>query len=167
MYLWLLQDAGRFGWIIAVVFAIAAALRLARYNAEDKDKNKNLNAAAVKRTYFTGVPSPTGAGMTILPMILSFQFSDITFIRNIVTTPDYVAGWMFLFAVLMVSRLPTFSTKQVQLPPKMVVPLLAGFALMIAGLIHATWLTLSLMGAVYAVSIPAACIMAYRNRTDS
>ncbi|MGM0423173.1 MAG: CDP-alcohol phosphatidyltransferase family protein [Pseudomonadota bacterium] len=162
MYLWLLQDAGRVGWIVAVVFAIATALRLARYNVEDKDENKNLVSEAKNSRFFTGVPAPTAGGMAILPLILSFQFYDVSAVNRFVTTPDFVAVWMSLFAILMVSRLPTFSSKQVQLPPKMVVPLLAIFGLMIAGLIHATWITLTLMGVVYGLSIPLAVFVAYR-----
>ena len=165
MYLWLLQDAGRIGWIVAVVFAIAAALRLARYNAEDKDAQKNLLPAAKKKPYFTGVPAPTGAGMALLPLIMSLQFAEDGHKFDAFTTsPEYVALWMLLFAVLMVSRLPTFSTKQLRFHPKMVVPLLAAFGLLIAGLIHATWLTLILMGAVYGASIPAAAYFAYRDK---
>jgi CDP-diacylglycerol--serine O-phosphatidyltransferase len=83
-------------------------------------------------------------------------------VNRFVTTPDFVAIWMSLFAILMVSRLPTFSSKQVQLPSQMVVPMLAVFGLMIAGLIHATWITLTLMGVVYGLSIPLAVLLAYR-----
>lgn len=164
MYLWLLQDAGRVGWIVAVVFAIAVALRLARYNAEDKDENKKLIPAAKNQQFFTGVPAPTGAGMAILPLILSFQFADAGWLNRLITTPDFVAIWMFLFAGLMISRLPTFSSKQIDLPAKMVVPLLAVFGLLIAGLIHATWITLTLMGVIYGLSIPLAVLTAYRQK---
>lgn len=163
MYLWLLQDAGRIGWIVAVVFAIATALRLARYNVEDKDKNKKVTAAAAKKTHFTGVPSPTGAGMAMLPLIMSLQFAeDGHKFEAFTTTPEYVALWMLLFAVLMVSRIPTFSTKQIRLHPKMTVPLLGAFGLLIAGLIHATWITLIFMCTSYAISIPVAAYVTYQ-----
>ena len=168
MYLWLLQDAGRIGWIVAVVFAIATALRLARYNVEDKDKNKKLTSAAQKKTYFTGVPSPTGAGMAMLPLIMSLQFAeDGSKFEAFTTSPEYVALWMLLFAVLMVSRVPTFSTKQLRLHPKMAVPLLAAFGLLIAGLIHATWITLIFMCSVYAISIPLAIYVSYYKEKNS
>ena len=166
MYLWLLEDAGRIGWIVAVVFAIAGALRLARYNAEDKAKPK-IAADKSHSTYFTGVPAPMGAGMALLPLIMSLQFAENGSRFDAFTaSPEYVALWMLLFAVLMVSRIPTFSTKQVRFHPKMAVPLLGAFGLLIAGLIHATWLTLILMGAVYAISIPAASYFAYRSEID-
>ncbi len=168
MYLWLLESAGRIGWIVAVVFAIAGALRLARYNAEDKDAQKKLLPAAKKRKFFTGVPAPTGAGMALLPLIMSLQFAeDGNRFEAFTTSPEYVALWMLGFAILMVSRVPTFSTKQVRFHPKMAVPLLAAFGLLIAGLIHATWLTLIIMGIVYAVSIPAAIYTAYRQKKEN
>src|ERR1039457_623010 len=43
---------GRFGWLAAFFYAVAVALRLARFNAR--------SAGADKR-YFEGVPSPSGA----------------------------------------------------------------------------------------------------------
>ncbi len=168
MYLWLLQDAGKIGWIVAVVFAIAVALRLARYNVEDKEAEKRESAADKKKTHFTGVPSPTGAGMAMLPLIMSLQFAeDGHKFDAFMTSPEYVALWMLLFAVLMVSRIPTFSTKQVRLHPKMAVPLLGAFGLLIAGLIHATWITLIFMCTVYAISIPIASYVTYHKDKKS
>ncbi len=173
LYLWILQDAGKIGWITALAFAIAAALRLARFNAEDKEslasKPKPTKKSKAKKTgasgYFKGVPAPTSAGMTILPMILSFQFMDIALIEKIVTDYRYVAAWMILFAILMVSRIPTLSTKHIKLGPKLIVPVLALFGLMIAGLIHATWITLTIMGIVYGLSLPLAAMLSLKDRT--
>ncbi len=34
LYLWSLQALGRFGWMIALVYALFCALRLARFNAQ-------------------------------------------------------------------------------------------------------------------------------------
>ena len=34
MYLWILNDAGRIGWIAALVFVLCSALRLARFNVQ-------------------------------------------------------------------------------------------------------------------------------------
>ena len=44
---------GRFGWLAAFFYAVAAALRLARFNAR---------AASADKRYFEGLPSPSAAG---------------------------------------------------------------------------------------------------------
>ncbi len=157
LYLWTLQDIGRFGWMICLIFAVAGALRLARFNAMSKEETAEANPL---NGYFVGIPAPTGAGMTILPLILSFLVEDTDYASyaEFLRSPYFAGGWALFFGAMMVSRVPTFSTKQLKLPPKMVVPLLAVFGLMVAGLINAPWPTLSLMGVVYALSIPAAVI---------
>lgn len=40
LYLWAMQDAGRWGWIVCMIFAMCCGLRLARFNValEDPDK---------------------------------------------------------------------------------------------------------------------------------
>jgi CDP-diacylglycerol---serine O-phosphatidyltransferase len=48
------QEWGRFGWLAAFFYAVAAALRLARFNAR--------SATADKR-YFEGLPSPSAAAI--------------------------------------------------------------------------------------------------------
>ncbi len=164
LHLWSLHDGGRWGWIVALAFAIAVALRLARFNAMTKEEN----GEEAKQGFFKGVPAPTGAGMAILPMIISFQIESsnsndamLSFL-NILQSPIFVGAWMLLFAGLMVSRLPTFSTKQIHLPPKMVIPALAVFGLFVAGLINAPWPTLTLMGIGYGILIPISVFFAYK-----
>lgn len=170
LHLWALHEAGRWGWIIALAFAIAMALRLARFNAMSKEDPKSSNG------YFTGVPAPTAAGMAILPMIISFQIDPATaeqIAQNTVgpwtwldtlRCPEVVGPWMLLFSGLMVSNLPTLSTKQISLPPKFVIPALAAFGLFVAGLINAPWPTLTLMGIVYGAMLPVTSYLACREK---
>lgn len=159
LHSWSLHYAGRIGWMIALVFAIAVALRLARFNAAGKE-NPDSN-----RSFFCGVPSPTGAGMSLLPLIIHFQMEkpaagEIGMMQH----PEVVGVWMLLFAWLMVSHVPTFSTKQIRLPPKLVIPALGAFGLLAAGLINAPWPTLTAMGIAYGATIPAAAWTAHRKK---
>jgi len=157
LHLWSLHMFGRIGWIVTLVFAVAVALRLARFNAAGKE-NPDVN-----RSYFSGVPSPTGAGMAILPMIISFQMdAPADGAMLLVQRPEFVSLWMLVFAGLMVSHVPTFSTKQVRLPPKLVIPALCAFGLMAAGLINAPWQTLTAMGVIYGLSIPVSAWLVWR-----
>lgn len=148
-YLWVTEDLGRWGWMAALVYALAAALRLARFNIT-KDEVTDPTDPMTK--YFTGIPSPISAGLAILPMILSFQSPHIK--DAITQNPWMVAIWIVLLAGLMVSRLPTLSSKQIRVPHKMMIPALALFGLFATALINNPWPTLTLMGIVYILLMP-------------
>ncbi len=53
-YSWALHNLGKFGWLSAFVYAVAVALRLARFNVQiDK----------IDKRYFQGLPCPPAAGV--------------------------------------------------------------------------------------------------------
>lgn len=54
MYQWGLNDFGKLGWIIAFIYTVAAALRLARFNTQVDTADKR---------YFQGLPSPVAAAL--------------------------------------------------------------------------------------------------------
>jgi CDP-diacylglycerol--serine O-phosphatidyltransferase len=58
-----------------------------------------------------------------------------------------------IVAGLMVSNIPTFSSKQIRLPGGLI-PSLAIAGLFIALLVHAPWITLTVFGLLYAAMIP-------------
>src|SRR4249920_1968619 len=68
LYFWGLHELKSAGWIVALVFAICAGLRLARFNVMMDDPNKPLWAG----NFFTGIPAPAGAITVLLPIYLSF-----------------------------------------------------------------------------------------------
>src|SRR6476659_6477611 len=68
LYFWGLHEIKSVGWIAAMVFAICAALRLARFNVMIDDPNKPVWAA----DFFTGIPAPAGAITVLLPIYLNF-----------------------------------------------------------------------------------------------
>ncbi|MCE9507880.1 MAG: phosphatidylcholine/phosphatidylserine synthase [Alphaproteobacteria bacterium] len=152
VFLWSTHDAGRSGWITSLIFAMAVALRLARFNIS-KDEEKPDDPLA---KYFTGVPSPAGAGLAVLPMIVSFQLDPVAEadFLHYVSQPQIVGIWLLVLGAMMVSHIPTFSSKQIRVPQKMSVPALALFGIMIAGLINETWPTLTLMGVAYLLAMP-------------
>ena len=68
LYEWVLDnDAGKLGWIATIALPVAAALRLARFNVAAK---KAEDTPAWKKGYFSGVPSPAGAGLALLDALL-------------------------------------------------------------------------------------------------
>src|SRR5436190_23861115 len=64
LHMWGLKDFGNLGWIAAMVFAICAGLRLARFNVQIEDPNRPHWAG----NFFTGMPAPAGAITVVLPM---------------------------------------------------------------------------------------------------
>jgi len=150
LYFWTLQSLGRVGWIVALFLAICCGLRLARFNT-------NIGKLPPYAfNYFTGVPAPAGAGLALLPMIATFAY-DLPILRE----PVPVAVWSAIVAVLMVSRVPTFSIKKVKVPHAAIVPVLAAVALLAAGLAAAPWLTLTSVGIIYIISFGAS-VLTYR-----
>src|SRR3546814_4183009 len=91
--------------------------------------------------FFTGVPAPAGAGLSLLPLLATFQFGSGFFDLPI------VAGVVMLgVALLMVSGVPTFSFKRVKVPQHYVVPTLIGVGLLAAFLVSMPWITLMTVG---------------------
>src|SRR5262245_9091021 len=68
LYLWGLHELRSAGWIAALVLAICAGLRLARFNVMLDDPNRPAWAA----NFFVGMPAPAGALTALLPIYLSF-----------------------------------------------------------------------------------------------
>jgi CDP-diacylglycerol---serine O-phosphatidyltransferase len=68
LYAFLLDRVSSFGWIAALIYVLAAALRLARFNVMDERPAK----AKWQSNYFVGVPAPLGALLVMLPIYLGF-----------------------------------------------------------------------------------------------
>jgi CDP-diacylglycerol--serine O-phosphatidyltransferase len=149
MYLWILNDAGKVGWIAALVFVIASALRLARFNASLDDRDDKPEWG---RYFFTGVPAPVGAGLVLMPLIIYLHIDEDLSAYN--TGSPLIGLWTLVIAALMVSRIPTFSSKQIRLPAIGMIPTLAVIGFTLALLVHAPWITLTLMGLLYIALIP-------------
>lgn len=151
LYLWTLQSLGRVGWIVALFLAICCGLRLARFNTSIGSK-----LPPYAYNYFTGVPAPGGAGLAILPLIGTLAYGD-----PILREPVFVAVWSVIVAVLMVSRVPTFSVKKAKIPHAAIVPVLVLAALIFAGLAGAPWMTLTFVGLAYIISMGVS-VLTYR-----
>ena len=147
LYLWVMSHGGRFGWAIVLLFAVCAALRLARFNTALDDETR----PAWTHNYFIGVPVPAGAGLAILPLIASFEIG-----RDWFEHPWLIGAWIILVSALMVSRIPTFAFKRLRVPHWMVLPILLVVGTIAAGLAAEPWVTLMIIGAIYIVSIPLA-----------
>jgi CDP-diacylglycerol--serine O-phosphatidyltransferase len=145
LYFWGLHALKSAGWIAAMVFAICAALRLARFNVMVDDPDKPAWAS----NFFVGVPAPAGAITVLLPIYVALL------------PRSEVLNWLTLvytlaIASLMVSRLPVFSGKRVgtRVPPEMVGPAVVVAVLFIALLIAYPWIILTAGTLAYLGALP-------------
>jgi CDP-diacylglycerol--serine O-phosphatidyltransferase len=90
---------GRFGWLAAFFYAVAAGLRLARFNSR---------TAVVDKRYFEGLPSPSAAA-TLAGFIWLASDSGVAGLPGLVLA----FGVSICMGALMVSKFPYWSGKEV------------------------------------------------------
>jgi len=155
LYFWGLHELGNAGWIAAMVFAICAGLRLARFNVMIDDPNRPPWAA----NFFVGMPAPGGAITVLLPIYVTFLgVPRLAFVAPVILI------YTLAIAFLMVSRLPVFSGKRVgkRVAPEMVLPVFVVVVLFFALLIAYPWPVLATGTILYLGSLPFG-FMSYRN----
>jgi CDP-diacylglycerol--serine O-phosphatidyltransferase len=147
LYFWGLHELKSAGWIAALVFAICAGLRLARFNVMIDDPNKPIWAG----NFFTGIPAPAGAITVLLPIYVAFLGAPTGLVIVWLTF-----FYTLLIALLMVSRLPVFSGKRVgkRVPPEMVLPVFVMVVLFFAMLVSYPWQVLTVGTLAYLGCLP-------------
>ena len=159
LYVWSLNSLKTLGWVICLVLAIACALRLARFNVALDDPNKPSWASQ----FFSGAPAPAGAGLALLPFYMGFLglFDD---------GHDWalaIGPYVVLIALLMVSRIPTFSGKNMgRIPGDKVLPVLVVAVLAVIMLIAFPWEFLTVVSIAYMALIPVS-MRSYRRHAAS
>ncbi len=157
LYFWSLNSMKTFGWVSCLMLAIACALRLARFNVALDDPNQ----PAWVKAYFTGIPAPAGALLAMAPFYLGLLWDHTD--GHAFAKP--IAAFVILIAVLMVSRVPTFSGKNIaRVRREYVLPLLAAMALLFVLLVSFPWETLAIFAAVYLALIPVSVLSYYRRK---
>ena len=150
MYSWVLRDVKGVGWLLALIFTIAMALRLARFNTMSQDAEVN---AEERQDYFAGIPAPASAALALWPMILFF-LTDMAIFKNPVLCIIYLG----IIAALTVSNVPTFSFKKINIKREYVLFYLLGIAILATMLVTNVWATMSVVGLIYILTIPMAVI---------
>jgi CDP-diacylglycerol--serine O-phosphatidyltransferase len=147
LFIWGLGGLPRgFGWIVALIFAMAMGLRLARFNSLiDVEKPK------WQSNYFTGMPAPPGAITVLLPLYL-----DGLGVVDARGLPWLVAVYTLAMAVLLVSTIPTFSGKLLgeRISGEYVLPIFVGVVAAVALLLTYPYAMLALGTILYLAAIP-------------
>jgi CDP-diacylglycerol--serine O-phosphatidyltransferase len=122
LYFWSLHQMPGVGWMAAMIFAIACALRLARFNVMIDDPNKPDWTSH----FFVGMPAPAGAIVVMLPLYLHLSFFEMP---NGSALVPYTIFYVLFVAMLMASRIPHFSGKKIgRVPRESFIPVLFGTA---------------------------------------
>ena len=155
LYFWELNNYGKLGWAIILIYSVCCVLRLARFNLTKIENTENW-----KNNYFEGIPSPAGGLLILMPLIFELAEFNLNFnIKNI--TPYFT----ILVAILLVSKMPTFSFKKISVSPKTTVFILLTIGIIFISLLYYTFETLLVFGIVYLITIPFSYSM-YKSKNN-
>ena len=153
LYFWELNNYGKLGWAITLIYSVCCVLRLARFNLTKIEETEEW-----KNNFFEGIPSPAGGLLILMPLIYELTNLNIGFeIKNL--TP-YLT---IVIAFLLVSKIPTLALKKISISSKATVFLLLGIGVVFIALLFYTLETLLIFGIIYLISIPVSIIL-YKNR---
>lgn len=145
MYLWVLRDLKGAGWVLALAFCVCCALRLARFNTAVE----NPSAPSWSKNYFVGLPAPGAAGLALLPLMADLHLQTDTF-----RSPTLCGLIFAVISFLMVSQVPTLSAKRLAIKRDYALYILVSVGLLTALIATFPWLVLTIVGLLYAASIP-------------
>ncbi len=156
LYSFTLHNLKSVGWIVALVFAIAMCLRLARFNAMLDDPNR----PEWKKDYFVGMPAPAGAITGMLPLYLHFLGLHIA-----AWGTPVILAYVMVIALLVVSTVPTFSGKTwgKRVPRDLVVPIFLVVVVVFGLVISFPFEAMAAVSVAYLLGIPFGA-MQYRKR---
>ena len=145
MYFWTLNELGKLGWLIVLVYVVCCALRLARFNITTYSDD-----TLWKQNFFEGVPSPGGAGLVILPLVLyKSEIYNFDQYKLLIVSTVFI-----ITSILLISKVPTYSFKRITIPRSTTIFLLFGIGLYFGLVFVYTFEVLFITGVVYLCTIP-------------
>ena len=144
MYFWSLNNLGKFGWLLCLIYVVCVALRLARFNISSNAE------PSWRDNFFEGVPSPAGGILVLMPLIFSLSELDIFNVNYNLIVPIFFITVSFL----LISKFPTYSLKRIVIPRSMTIFLLFGIVLFFGLLLVYTFKVIALSGLIYLSLIP-------------
>jgi CDP-diacylglycerol--serine O-phosphatidyltransferase len=144
LYMWQLHEVKAIGWAVVLFFIVCTALRLARFNTALFDHDKE----PWENQFFTGVPSPAGGILCLLPLIISLQFDQEFKLPAVVAIAN-----VLLAGTLMPSRIPTFSGKHLHIKRENIPPFMIACSFLLVLFIIEPWFFLSAVSVVYLISM--------------
>ncbi|MEN3930491.1 CDP-diacylglycerol--serine O-phosphatidyltransferase [Microvirga sp. W0021] len=148
LYSFSLSNLKSIGWLVALIFAMSMALRLARFNAMiDAPSRPDW-----QHNFFTGVPAPAGAMLAMLPVYLS-MLTDISIGE---AGAVVITVYTLLIAFLTISTIPVYSGKNLGLsvPRHVVLPLFIALVVAIGLVLSFPFTMMTLISLGFLSSIP-------------
>jgi len=153
IYLWSFQqyEYKVISWASIMLFVVCMSIRLARFNTTlvgDEQESPN------KSRFFTGIPAPCGGILALIPMIMDFEVTSL--IDNF-SIRNYTLGinlYIAIIALLLPSRLPTFSMKNFKIKPEYLSLSMIISAVIIIMTIIYPWYAFPVAAIIYVLSIP-------------
>ena len=144
MYFWSLNNLGKFGWLLCLVYVICVALRLARFNVNSNEES------SWRDNFFEGVPSPAGGILVLMPLIYSLSGFEIFKMNFEIIVPVLFVTVSFL----LISKFPTYSLKKIVVPRSMTIFLLFSIVLYVGLLLIYPFKAMIISGMLYLIFIP-------------
>ena len=144
MYFWKLNELGRFGWLVCLIYVICVALRLARFNVNTGGD------PSWRDNFFEGVPSPAGGILVLTPLIFSMSSIELFKIDYAIIVPIFFVVTSFL----LISKFPTYSFKKIVIQRKATIFLLFGIVLFFGLLLIYPFNVISISAMIYLTLLP-------------
>ena len=133
---------------MTLIFSVCCVLRLARFNLTNYEEEEKW-----KINFFQGIPSPAGGIIILLPLIYDLTSFDVGL--DIKKITPFLVG---VTAILLISKLPTFSFKKISIPRSLTIFILFGIGVSFISLIFFTFETLFIGSLLYLFTLPISLI---------
>ena len=144
MYFWKLNELGRFGWLVCLIYVICVALRLARFNVNTGGE------PSWRDNFFEGVPSPAGGILVLTPLIFSMSSIEVFKVDYTIIVPIFFIVTSFL----LISKFPSYSFKKIVIQRKVTIFLLFGIVLFFGLLLIYPFNVISVSALIYLSMLP-------------
>ena len=144
MYFWKLNELGRFGWLICLIYVICVALRLARFNVNTGGE------PSWRDNFFEGVPSPAGGILVLTPLIFSMSSIELFKIDYAIIVPIF----FIITSFLLISKFPSYSFKKIVIQRKATIFLLFSIVLFFGLLLIYPFNVISISAIIYLTLLP-------------
>lgn len=151
VYFWSLRQVPDFSWIFVLFFSVCSVLRLARFNTMAREPKYPWSG-----NFFMGIPAPVGAALSLAPMTATL--AEIGDFRSPMLNGLLLIG----VGLVMISRIPTYSFKNVTVGRQSAPIILLMASLLMYGIVIRPWKTLLIMGGMYLLTVPFSCLSYYR-----
>jgi len=148
MYFWSLNNLGKFGWLLCLIYVVCVALRLARFNVNSNEE------PSWRDNFFEGIPSPAGGILILMPLIYSLSEFNIIKVNFNLLVPIFFVTISFL----LISKIPTYSLKKIVVPRTTTIFLLFSIVLFFVLLLIYPFKVMVLSGIAYLLFIPISII---------